>query len=291
MIPIRTLSSVFSPPVVTWALIGVNVAVFLWARTANEGDFARTEFEYSLVPENLLGGPVTVLTYEGQQVAAVVPGTGRMPRPLTDVDPERIRRVDTQVGSEWVLERRRGGYLHLDEETQELNPWLTILTAMFMHAGWLHLISNMWALWVFGPNVEDTLGKLGFLVYYLLCGVGATAAQFAHDPHSVVPNLGASGAILGVMGGLAVRFPRAQVLTIIPVFVIWTTANLPVWFFMLIYMGEQVFMSIQHSQMNGGVAWWAHIGGFATGWLLIRLFPVSPGWKAVFSRPRHRPFP
>jgi membrane associated rhomboid family serine protease len=287
VIPLKTVSPVFRAPVMTWLIIAVNVGAFLWMESSGSRRFDRVVYEYSAVPQNVVGADVRYLMLEnGLPLAIMTEESEVYPFPGREEIFRRadLRKYETGSGLRYTY---RGH--PVVEVTQRVHPWLTVLTAMFMHAGWLHLIFNMWALLVFGPNVEDTLGRIGFLVFYLACGVAATAAQIIHDPHSVIPTLGASGAIAGVMGGLAVRFPGAQVLTLIPI-ILYTVAQLPVWVFMLIYLGEQIFMSLQHSEANGGVAWWAHIGGFAAGYLLIRFFPVAKGWKAVFSRPRSTPF-
>jgi membrane associated rhomboid family serine protease len=287
VIPLRIEKPVFSPPVVTWVLIAANVAVFLWMKGMGDKRFDRAVFEYGGIPQNIVGEDVSVLMHEGEPVAAVA--RGEMPLPYDPrIEPWRFRRVETPEGDRWFV-RTSLGEEALDDVAQKVHPWLTILCAMFMHAGWGHLLGNMWFLHVFGPSVEDTLGKLGYLAFYLLTGVVATAAHILNDPHSVIPTLGASGAIAGVMGGLAFRFPGAQVLTIIPI-ILWTIGHLPAWIFMLIYIGGQIFMSIAHSSDSGGVAWWAHIGGFGAGYFLIRVFPVSKAWKRVFSPSRNDPF-
>jgi membrane associated rhomboid family serine protease len=288
LIPIRVEKPVFSPPVMTWVLIALNVAAFLWMRREGPERFELAIFEYSAIPQNVLGGDVTVLMYEGEPIAAVQEGS--VVRTYSDAyDAERVQEQPTPSGSRYVYVRGSRDFVTLDAVRQKIPPWLTLLVAMFMHAGWLHLIGNMWFLHVFGSSVEDVLGKLAYVVFYLLAGLGASAAQLAHDPDSIVPFLGASGAIAGVMGAFAVRFAGAQVLTLVPI-ILYTLAHLPAWLFMVIYIGEQVFMSLMHARENGGVAWWAHIGGFAAGYLLVRVFPVSSAWKSVFSRRRPDPF-
>lgn len=278
MIPLKTQSAVFSPPIVTWVIIALNVAVFLWMRGQGDVGFQRAMFEYSAIPQNISGEPITILMYDdGEPLAAIQAGADPIGY-REDFEPTLLRVAETPDGPAYSYMR-----VPLEVVSQKISPWLTILAAMFMHAGWLHLIFNMWALHVFGPNVEDTMGRLGFLLFYIVCGLAATAAQLVHEPGSVIPTLGASGAISGVMGGIAVRFPTAAVITLVPILFL-TIAHLPVWVFMLIYIGEQVFMSLQHSQDNGGVAWWAHIGGFAAGYFLIRFFPVARAWKEVFGR-------
>lgn len=286
MIPLKTLAPVLQTPVTTWAVIALNVGVFAWMNGQGSARFEREVLEYSAVPQNVVGDDVRYLVFEnGSPLAVIVQGSEVLPFPGREEDfqPYFLRVRHTPSGPRYLYAGEP-----VDELSQKVHPWLTVLTAMFMHAGWLHVIFNMWALLVFGPCVEDTLGRAGFLVFYVLCGIAAAAAQIIHDPHSVVPTLGASGAIAGVMGGLVVRFPGARVLTLVPI-ILFMIVQLPVWVFMLIYMGEQMFMSLQHSEANGGVAWWAHLGGFAAGWFLIRFFPVAKSWKRVFSRPRPTP--
>jgi membrane associated rhomboid family serine protease len=288
LIPIRVEKPVFSPPVMTWVLIAVNVAAFLWMRHGGAESFERKIFEYSAIPQHVLGGDVTVLMYKGDPIAAVLEGNV-VKTYSDDYDPERIREQPTPDGPKFFYVRDRLDDVPLDALRQRVHPWLTLLIAMFLHAGWLHLIGNMWFLHVFGSSVEDVLGKFAYLVFYFVCGLGASAAQLLHDPQSIVPFLGASGAIAGVMGAFAVRFAGAQILTLIPI-VLYTLAHLPAWLFMVIYIGEQIFMSLVHARENGGVAWWAHLGGFAAGYILVRFFPVSAAWKSVFSRPSRDSF-
>ncbi len=149
----------------------------------------------------------------------------------------------------------------------------TIVTMMFLHGGWMHLIGNMWFLWVFGDNVEDVLGHGKYLLFYLLCGVIAAVTQYAISPDSRVPVLGASGAIAGVMGAYLVKFPNSRILTLLPLFVFWTTVEMPAWVMLVYWFVLQFFSglgSIGYSQgSTGGVAFFAHVGGFIAGMLLI----------------------
>jgi membrane associated rhomboid family serine protease len=156
----------------------------------------------------------------------------------------------------------------------------TPITAMFLHGGWLHIAGNMIFLWVFGDNVEDAVGHLRYLAFYLLCGIAATAAQVWIDPNSQVPTLGASGAIAGVLGAYLVLYPRATIAAVIMPFFFWT-AYVPAflligfWFFLQLFNGvASIGYAVGASE---GVAWWAHVGGFSAGFLLL--------W---FFRPRRR---
>ena len=154
-----------------------------------------------------------------------------------------------------------------------------ILTSMFMHAGWLHVIGNMWFLWIFGDNIEDYLGHFKYLVFYLLSGIGASVFHILLNAHSTVPSIGASGAIAGVMGAYFVLYPRARVLTLVPLIIFFTFWWLPAWIFLgywfLIQFLSGAATSIAYtSQTGGGVAFWAHVGGFAAGILMIKIMPA-----------------
>jgi membrane associated rhomboid family serine protease len=152
--------------------------------------------------------------------------------------------------------------------------WITVLTAMFLHGGWAHIIGNMLFLRAFGPEIEDAMGPVRYLGFYLICGLVATLAQVAADPASVIPSLGASGAIAGVMGAFLVTYPRDQIKTVI--FLGWyvtvtvVPAGLLVGFWFLIQLFSEIgaVATVQH----GGVAYMAHIGGFITGLVIARLF-------------------
>lgn len=148
----------------------------------------------------------------------------------------------------------------------------TIFASMFMHGGWLHLIGNMWFLWVFGDNVEDCLGHLGYLAFYLVCGVAAALGQAAVAPSSTVPMIGASGAIAGVLGAYLLWFPWSRVKTLIFLGFFFWIAELPAPFFLILWFVVQFFsgtLSLVEAQVaGGGVAFFAHIGGFMTGLIL-----------------------
>ena len=155
---------------------------------------------------------------------------------------------------------------------------IPFLTSMFLHGGWLHLIGNMWYLWIFGDNVEDRLGHFTFLIFYLLCGIGAGVVHTILNSNSTVPSVGASGAIAGVLGAYVVSYPFARVLTLVPIFVFLQVIEIPAlivlgfWFVMQFFYGAASFAATRVND-SGGVAWWAHVGGFVIGILLIGLFP------------------
>ncbi len=149
------------------------------------------------------------------------------------------------------------------------------LTSMFLHAGWLHVIGNMWFLWLFGDNVEDRMGPLRFLGFYLLCGLVAAAAQLATNFGSTVPTVGASGAIAGVLGAYLVLYPRARVLVLLPILIFPLFFELPALVFLGLWFVVQLFSgtaSLAGTQQVGGVAWWAHVGGFLFGAVVHRPF-------------------
>ena len=151
-----------------------------------------------------------------------------------------------------------------------------LITSMFMHAGWMHLIGNMWFLWVFGKNVENACGFFRYLAFYILSGAAATGAYAWFSPHASLPLVGASGAISGVLGAYFLRNPRARIATLIPLGFFTRIIAIPAWFFLLFWIGLQVFSQIAESSANGqetgGVAYLAHIGGFIAGMGLIFFF-------------------
>jgi membrane associated rhomboid family serine protease len=207
MIPLRDTQPSYSRPVVTTAIIAVNVLVFL--------------FEISLDP------------YSRNNLIAV-----------HGIVPDHFHFAD-------------------------------IFTSMFMHGGWFHIIGNMWFLWIYGDNVEDVLGHWKFLIFYLLCGMAAALLHVALNPNSRVPTIGASGAIAGVMGAYLIKFPHSKILTLIPVFIFFTTMEISAVFILLYWFVIQIFSgvgSIGYSNLSsGGVAWFAHVGGFVAGMVLIKV--------------------
>jgi membrane associated rhomboid family serine protease len=151
---------------------------------------------------------------------------------------------------------------------------LNVLTSMFLHGSWMHLIGNMWFLWLFGNNVEDAMSRGRFVVFYLLCGLAAALLQVVVEPASAIPMVGASGAISGVMGAYLVLFPRVRVFTLVPLGFILTTLALPAWAMLIYWMVLQLvggFVKIG-AEAGGGVAFWAHVGGFVAGVVLVKMF-------------------
>lgn len=151
----------------------------------------------------------------------------------------------------------------------------SFLTSMFLHGGWLHLIGNMWFLWVFGSHIEDAMGSARFLIFYLISGVASAAVQFATSLGSPVPTIGASGAIAGVMGAFLILFPRVRVVTLVFIIVFVTTVDLPAAFMLIYWFALQLLSglgSLSSVSQAQGIAWFAHVGGFVAGILLVRIF-------------------
>ena len=161
--------------------------------------------------------------------------------------------------------------------------FISLFSSMFLHGGWMHVLGNVWFLWVFGDNVEDVLGSKQYLLFYLLCGLAGGLAHVLFNAESAVPAIGASGAISGVMGAYLIRFPRARVHTLLFFFVFATTIDVPAvlmigyWFVVQLFSGFGQLA--QAGTQGGGTAWFAHIGGFIAGMVLIRVLPTRPSWR------------
>jgi membrane associated rhomboid family serine protease len=173
--------------------------------------------------------------------------------------------------------------------SSQLPTGLTIFTAMFTHAGLLHLGGNMLFLWIFGNNVEDSMGPVRFLIFYLLGGIAALALQVLIGPNSTTPTLGASGAIAAVLGGYILIYPRARVLTLLFLFIFFTFIEIPAFFFLFIWFAQQaLFGAIDLTNPTGGgggVAYFAHVGGFLFGLLAIKLFATRR--SAAYGQPKY----
>jgi membrane associated rhomboid family serine protease len=218
-------------PYVTFALIGLTVAIWLFVQGAgSEMALARSVCELGLIP--------------GELTMSLAPGT---PFPMGD------------------------GLVCLTDPGRQVT---NLLASMFLHGSWMHLLGNMWFLWLFGNNVEDSMTRPRFIAFYLLTGLAAAFAQILADPASGVPMVGASGAISGVMGAYLVLFPRARVYTMVPLGFILQSFALPAWGMLIYWMFLQVVggLSSVVSEQSGGVAFWAHIGGFVAGVVLVKLF-------------------
>jgi membrane associated rhomboid family serine protease len=151
----------------------------------------------------------------------------------------------------------------------------SFLSFMFLHGGFLHLLGNMWFLYIFGDNVEDRLGHLRYLIFYLLCGWISGLFHLFINWHSQIPTIGASGAIAGVMGAYFILYPKSRILTLIPIFIIPYFIEIPAFFFLGIWFLLQ-FLSVAWAKGQGGIAWWAHIGGFIVGIIILKLFLKIP---------------
>ena len=230
-------------PILTVALIVANVVMFFAFQGAffeNEAYFNEKVVEYGAIPYEI--------SHPGKECAAP--------------DAERL-----------VCEGQEGV---VGEAPEQAPTWLTILTSMFMHGGLLHLGGNMLFLWIFGNNIEDSMGRPRFVAFYLLGGLAALLAQTLIEPNAAVPTIGASGAVAAVLGGYALLYPRARVVTVIFIIIFFTIVTLPAvlvlgaWFVLQLLNGAGSLA--QPVGEGGGVAYFAHIGGFLFGLLVIRLF-------------------
>jgi membrane associated rhomboid family serine protease len=238
MIPIRDDAPRFSTPYVNYFLIAVNVVVFLFEVALPSPLRNRLMFQFGFLP---------------------------------------VRVTALLQGVHYVHVNSAGLLLPVTPQS----ALLPVLTSMFIHASWLHLIFNMWWLWIFGDNVEDYLGHFFYVVFYLLAGGGAALLHYALNAGSALPSVGASGAIAGVMGAFLILFPSARVLTLVPIIFFFTFINLPAWlilgyWFVLQFLSGTATAIAYSHQTGGGVAFWAHVGGFITGIALIKLFPTRP---------------
>jgi len=184
----------------------------------------------------------------------------------------------------------------MDVPPRDVVPWwLTPVTSMFLHGGWFHIIFNMLFLWIFANNVEDEMGHTRFLLFYLLCGLAAAATQIAVSHDSTVPTIGASGAIAGVLGAYIVLYPRARVLSLVPIFLFISLIYVPAWVLLAFWFVSQLLVGIASLGATTGVAYFAHIGGFVAGLLLVFLFASGAGDRgrpgpsspALVHRPGH----
>jgi membrane associated rhomboid family serine protease len=232
-------------PWLTLLIIAVNVGVTVWTGALTPRDQADLALRYGFVPARL------TQVGKGQPVFA----------PLHVVDP-------------LAGEVKHLGFVPLSTSAADVYP--TVLTTMFMHGGWLHLIFNMWMLWIFGNNIEDRLGYLMFVAFYLVGGILATSCYWVSDPNGVIPVVGASGAVAAVLGGYAVTYPTAKVRTLI-FLVIITIVDLPALLVLGIWFALQVFSGLLGlwEVVLEPVAFWAHVGGFVAGMVLMPLLSIG----------------
>ncbi len=161
----------------------------------------------------------------------------------------------------------------------------SLVTSMFLHGGWMHLIGNMWFLWIYGDNVEDLLGRWRYVGFYLACGVASALVHLMFNLGSRIPTIGASGAIAGVMGAYLITYPHARIVTLLPIIIFFTTVELPAWFILIYWFVIQFFsgfgeLATSTGVEQGGVAWFAHVGGFVAGAALVKLLPTHPRYRA-----------
>ncbi len=229
MFPYKDDNPTLRTPVVTIALIALNVAVWLFVQGYGSLEPLATSIcELGLVPATLTG--------------LAKPGVSF---PVAD---GLVCRFDGQV------------------------DWLPLLSSMFLHGGWLHLLGNMWFLWVFGNNVEDSMGRVRFAVFYLLCGFAAAATQIIADPDSLVPMVGASGAIGGVLGAYIALYPKVRVHVLVFLGIIFFRVRVPAFLMLGLWILSQFAGGATATAGTGGTAYWAHIGGFIAGLVLIQVF-------------------
>lgn len=232
-------------PYITYTIVAANIFIFLYQTMVSLesgpiGNFA-ISLNYGLIPAMLTGIPV-----------------------------------------EEIITFNTGRFMSMQEMVtfHPHSPFLTVFTSMFLHGGFFHLIGNMWFLWLFGDNVEGSLGHRRFFLFYLLSGVGAAVTQIAFDITSMVPMIGASGAVSGVLAAYMVRFPRARIHVFFFIFIFFTTIKIPAFIVIGFWLFEQLTNGLSTIGLNtsGGVAWFAHIGGFLTGIALERFYRYSHGY-------------
>ena len=180
------------------------------------------------------------------------------------------------------------GQADLAPELAVIPGWLSLLTSMFLHAGWLHIVGNMWFLRIFGDNVEDSMGRSRFLLFYLLCGAAAALTQAVMAPSSEIPMIGASGAIAGILGAYILLFPRANVRVLVVILFFIRLVNVPAVLVLGLWFAVQLLSAAAAPAAAGGVASWAHVGGFLCGILLLPLFKRRS--TPLFGAPKSRAF-
>jgi len=164
----------------------------------------------------------------------------------------------------------------LSEQFSAFQQWLPFLTSMFLHGGFLHILGNMWFLYIFGDNIEDRLGHIRYFIFYLLCGIAAGVIHLYTNWDSRIPTIGASGAISGIMGAYLLLYPRAKILTLIPIFFFIQFVEIPAFIFLGYWLLIQLFSAGLTPRNVGGIAFWAHIGGFIAGLIFVKMFDMIP---------------
>jgi membrane associated rhomboid family serine protease len=179
--------------------------------------------------------------------------------PLRITHPSESR-IIVESESDWGRIQRQ-----IVDLSSPVPPLLTLVTSMFLHGGLMHIVGNLWFLYIFGDNIEDRFGHIGYALMYLICGVSAGVMHVAMDENSIVPTIGASGAIAGVMGAYLFLYPHAVVMTLVPFGVLTRIVPIPAAVFLGLWFLFQIFSGVQTNPGGGGVAWWAHVGGFLAG--------------------------
>jgi rhomboid family protein len=260
-------------PLVTAIIIAINVAVFLFFQGPSlSGDQVdtKTVVEYGAIPYRV--------THPGDDCALEVK--------LDQTTGNLVANDVVCEGTTAYTEAKAAGALL---NTDEAPAFLTLLTSMFMHGGWLHIIFNMLFLWIFGNNIEDSMGRFRYVAFYILGGLAAVLAQILVSPDSMVPTVGASGAIAAVLGGYMLLYPRAKVLTAIFIIIFFTFVEIPAFVMLGVWVLLQFLPAVgQLAQPDaaggGGVAYFAHIGGFIFGLAAIHLFAKRR--SAHYDQPR-----
>ena len=281
MIPLRDENPTLHRPILTIAFIAICVVVFLWQISGGPGARQTKVMQFAMIPHDVQNADletVQILRHYPAELRA----RGAEYRQIRLRRGERVVRQNRRTGETWTAEV---GTVAKGEEPVAKYPdprivedvvrpaipaWLTLLTSIFMHGGWMHLIGNMFFLWIFGNNIEDAMGRVRFALFYLVCGLAASFCHILADPDSTIPTLGASGAISGVLGAYLVLYPKARILTMVPLGFFLQMMRLPAALFLPIWFAMQIFGVLRPSS-GGGVAWWAHIGGFVAGLVLVKL--------------------
>ena len=236
MIPLYDNVPAERSPFVTVGLIVINAAVFLFLVTMPDGERMSLLFQYGFIPGRIFS-------------------------------PARVQ--------QFYLANFHHFQFVPPAQYSIIDGLFPAFTSMFLHGGWLHIIGNMWILWIFGNNVEDRLGHVFFLLFYIVCGLTSAVVHTLSAPTSPVVTVGASGAIAGVMGAYLLLYPRAWVFTIIPIFIILYPAWVPAFVFLIVWFAIQIFsgaISMTNGDvLAGGIAWWAHVGGFVAGAVFVLL--------------------
>lgn len=257
----------------TVLLLSINSLLFLVTRMEGGYQFERTTVQYGAVPANVTGATdvrwVFVIATPPRRPYDAFLERYELPPEMSDED-----------GRAWAaLRATRGGLVPRRAEVveQPLSPWVTLVTSMFLHGGWLHLIGNMVFLLVFGRRLEARLGAGKFVLFYFLTGIAAGLSHVAVSPEETLPMVGASGAISGLLGAYVMLWPQGRILTVVPIVFLFTLAVLPALLFVAIWMVMQVLIIVKGGSDGGGIAVWAHLGGFAYGLATIKLVDSGPG--------------